>query len=624
VPATVPRPPPWAGDQAIRTHPPAVGAAAPLPSTLVAVAALGLSALAAALVLTASGSAEHPLGRAAIHGLIIGAPVATGLYAIRSSCSRFGWQLMAAGFAWSLTILAEASSSLAYSTGRVAAWAIFPLLFYLILAFPDGRIRARRDRLLSFAITALVVVLFMGSALLVSDYPKASPWTSCGEACPANAFQVVSSEPGWVGSVLGPARDLLACLLLAGVTAVLAVRLRAASVVERVTTAPVLAVSTAVTLVLVAFIAVRRAAPDGELVRGIGLAWTLCLPAVAAGFSLGLVQRRLLVSDVLSGMSRSLRTSLQPAQIGDALRATLGVSAVEVLVRRRDGSGWIREDGSVTAPTDVPGVGRALREIREGPDAIAAIMLDADLDEDDELVDAIVSLAEAALREDRLKADLELSLHDLDDSRKRIAMAADVERRRIERDLHDGAQQRLIALRMRLSLVEDLVREDRDAASRAIHDLADDVDRALEEIRSLAQGIYPALLADRGLADALRSVGRRSPLTVDVRAAGLRRLAPELETAVYFTCLEALQNAAKHADGATRARISLEQGSRMLTFDVTDDGGGFDPVAAPAGAGLRNMRDRVESIGGTLAVESSRGHGTAIRGVVPLGGMAVS
>jgi len=239
-------------------------------------------------------------------------------------------------------------------------------------------------------------------------------------------------------------------------------------------------------------------------------------------------------------------------------------------------------------------------------------------------MDAIVAIGEASLREARLKADLEASLSDLDDSRKRIATAADVERRRIERDLHDGAQQRLIALRMRLSLAEDLLREDPHAASYAIHDLGEDVDHALEDIRSLARGIYPALLADRGLADALRSVGRPSSLAVDVRAAGLRRLAPELETAVYFTCREALQNAAKHAEGATRARISLEQDSMMLTFEVTDDGAGFDPPAAPVGSGLRNMRDRVESVGGTLAIQSSPGHGTAIRGIVPLGRLAVS
>ena len=618
LPVSLPLPASWSDGGALRQKPPFGGEDGRRLSTLVAIAALGASSAIGVLVLTASGGVAHPLGRTVLHVLTVGAPVATGLYAVRSGHARFGGQLMAAGFVWSLTILAESSSSLLYSAGRVIAWTIFPLLFYLILAYPEGRIRLRRDRLLAASLTAVVAVLFIGSALLADEYPKPSPWQTCHDACPSNAFQLVSSEPPWVASLLGPARDLLAGLLLIGVTAVLAVRLRTASVIGRVTTAPVVAVSIVVTVVLIGFILTRRVAPDSELARDIGLAWTLCLPAIAAAFSMGLVQRRLLVSSVLSRMSRSLRTSLEPADIGAALRSTLGGPVVEVLVRDHGRKQWIREDGLVADAADVPGPGRTLREIRDGSGPIAAIVMDDGLDADEELVDAIVSLAEAALREGRLKADLELSLSDLDDSRKRIATAADVERRRIERDLHDGAQQRLIALRMRLSLAEDLLREDPDAATQAIHGMGEDVDHALEELRSLAHGIYPSLLADRGLADALRSVGRRSALRVDVRAPGLRRLAPGLETAVYFTCREALQNAAKHGEGATRAWVSLDQGPWLLTFEVSDDGAGYDQAVARAGSGLRNMRDRVESVGGTLTVESSPGHGTHVRGVVPL------
>ena len=146
--------------------------------------------------------------------------------------------------------------------------------------------------------------------------------------------------------------------------------------------------------------------------------------------------------------------------------------------------------------------------------------------------------------------------------------------------------------------------------------MGEDVDHALEELRSLAHGIYPSLLADRGLADALRSVGRRSALGVDVRAPGLRRLAPGLETAVYFTCREALQNAAKHGEGATRAWVSW---TGSVAPDVRGERrAGYDQAVARASSGLRNMRDRVESVGGTLTVESSPGHGTHVRGVVPL------
>ena len=176
--------------------------------------------------------------------------------------------------------------------------------------------------------------------------------------------------------------------------------------------------SIVVTVVLVGFILTRRVAPDSELARDIGLAWTLCLPAIAAAFSMGLVQRRLLVSSVLS----------REPLTADVARARRHRCCAALDARRpgRRGLGsrpraqaWIREDGLVADAADVPGPGRTLREIRDGSGPIAAIVMDDGLDADDELVDAIVSLAEAALREGRLKADLELSLSDLDDSRKR-------------------------------------------------------------------------------------------------------------------------------------------------------------------------------------------------------------
>jgi signal transduction histidine kinase len=582
--------------------------------TLAGVAAVGLSSAVGVVVLTTSGGVDHAFGRAMLHVLAVAAPVATGIFAVRSGYARFGGQLIAAGFVWSFAVLSESSSSLPYSAGRVIAWTIFPLLAYLMLAFPAGRITVRRDQLLFVAITWVVCVLFIGSALLVDAYPAATPWTSCGTDCPANAFQVVSSEPAWVGSVVAPVRDVLAAVLLVTVSLVLAARLRATSVVGRVTTAPVLAVSIASNLAVVAFIAARRIEPDSEVAREIGLVWALSLPALAGAFSLGLVQRRLLITAVLSGLSRSLQSLSEPAHIGAALRSTLGGSDIEILDRDRQGERWVRENGH----------GAPLREIHDGSGPVAAIVVDDGLSADGELVEAIVSLAEAAVREARLKAELATSLSDLDESRKRIATAADVERRRIERDLHDGAQQRLIALRMRLSLAEDLLRDDPAAASEAVHGLGEDIDHTLEELRSLAHGIYPALLADRGLADALRSIARRSPLRTEVWPAGLRRLPAELETAVYFTCREALQNAAKHASRATRARISLDQGSRALTFEVADDGEGFEPAVVSEGSGLRNMRDRVESLGGTLEIRSSPGEGTVVRGVVPLTRPAVS
>ena len=218
---------------------------------------------------------------------------------------------------------------------------------------------------------------------------------------------------------------------------------------------------------------------------------------------------------------------------------------------------------------------------------------------------------------ERLATDLETSLAELQLSRARILASADLERRRIERDLHDGAQQRLVALRVRLGLAQDLLRDDPVRGSAMLSELGDDVDAALEEVRLLARGVYPSVLAHRGLVDALRTAARNSALPVTVRARTNGRVAVHIETAVYFTCVEALQNAAKHGRSGTSVLISLTV-DEGLQFSVRDDGGGFALNEKATGAGLANMRDRIESVGGRLTIESVPGDGTCVSGSVPL------
>jgi signal transduction histidine kinase len=195
-------------------------------------------------------------------------------------------------------------------------------------------------------------------------------------------------------------------------------------------------------------------------------------------------------------------------------------------------------------------------------------------------------------------------LRQLEESRMRIARAADLERSRIERDLHDGAQQRLIGLRIKLSIAEEL-----SDPAPVLRELGTEVELALEELRQLAHGVYPSLLSDRGLGDALRALAAELPLPVHLAVADIERKPPEVETAVYFACREAAQNVLKH--GASQLWIVLtEQG-----FEVRDDGPGFIPTGHVQG-GLRNMRDRIEAIGGELTIDSAPGRGTRVRGVV--------
>jgi signal transduction histidine kinase len=244
--------------------------------------------------------------------------------------------------------------------------------------------------------------------------------------------------------------------------------------------------------------------------------------------------------------------------------------------------------------------------------------------EDDRVLTELARQVGLALHNARLDTALATSLDELrkqaDElrrSRARIVASADAERRRVERDLHDGAQQHLVALAVNLRLTRELVADDPETAALMLDQLAGEVQATIQELRDLAHGIYPPLLADSGLGEALSAAGRRSPLPVAVSAGGLRRYGLEIESAVYFCCLEALQNAGKHAPGA-RVEVRVWEESGGLLFSVTDDGPGFDAARARGGHGHTNMADRLGAIGGTVRWDSAPGQGTRIAGSVPL------
>jgi signal transduction histidine kinase len=227
----------------------------------------------------------------------------------------------------------------------------------------------------------------------------------------------------------------------------------------------------------------------------------------------------------------------------------------------------------------------------------------------EQLVTDLASQAGLVVRNVRL-------IEELQESRRRIVTAQDERARKLERDIHDGAQQQLVALSVKLGLAEQLVSRDADKTTRLLTELKADAADALENVRDLARGIYPPVLADHGLGAALEAQARKSPVPVRLSANGSGRYPTEIEAAVYFCCLEALQNIAKYAE-ANDATIRLGRSNGDLTFEVTDDGRGFDP-ATIEGSGLTNMRDRVEAVGGALDVSSTPGSGTTIRGRIPV------
>jgi signal transduction histidine kinase len=362
---------------------------------------------------------------------------------------------------------------------------------------------------------------------------------------------------------------------------------------------------------------VRRVDAGANELQMLGWAAALGLPAMAAGFFVGLMRWRLFVANAL----QSLGLRIHDGGGADTLRADLAEAMDDPSLRLVywvpvGGGRWVDAGGrQVTLPER--GSGERAKKITDGDREIAAIVYDDALRDQAELVEAAAGYARVALDNRRLYAQVESSLAEVRESRARIAASADRERRRIERDLHDGAQQRLVALRIKLELAEEALRSDPEVGAERLHALGPEIEATLEEIRALAHGVYPPLLADQGLAEALRAAALRAPIATTVRSDGVGRYSPEVESAVYFCCLEALQNAAKHADGATLVRISLKE-DQKLRFEVRDDGAGFG-TADVRGAGLTNMRDRMTALGGELDVASASGGGAVVTGALPTG-----
>ena len=233
--------------------------------------------------------------------------------------------------------------------------------------------------------------------------------------------------------------------------------------------------------------------------------------------------------------------------------------------------------------------------ILKAPHPVAAMDVDETLTEDPEFLRAAGLATLLAVENGALEGELQAS-------RTRLAGARQAERERIGRDLHDGAQQRLIALRIRLTLLGEQLDQDEERA--AVERIGDEVDATLEELRDLAQGLTPPLLADLGVGPALRAVADRSPVRVTIYDAGIGRHSEPVETAIYFSCLESLQNAAKHAGPGAFVSIHLQRRDDELSFSIQDDGAGFDPQSIRTGGGLGNIASRVAALGGRVEIEA--------------------
>jgi signal transduction histidine kinase len=326
--------------------------------------------------------------------------------------------------------------------------------------------------------------------------------------------------------------------------------------------------------------------------------------------------RRVYAAVALQRLALRLGPSAGRRELRVAMAAALEDPSLRLLTwRSGERGGWVDEGGRPAAIPE-PGGPSDVTEVRAEGRPVAAIIQDRALGQDPVVVRAAGSYATAILENRRLVERLQSSLHDLSLSRARLMAIADETRRRIERDLHDGAQQRLIGLRIKLSMQSEKLEVDSPGSAAALAAMGDEVEEAIGELRALAHGIYPSLLTDRGLPAALTAIVRDAAIPTALDSDGVGRYPPEVESTVYFACLEALQNAEKHATGATQVRIRLrDEGG--LSFEVRDDGAGFDVADAADHRGFTSLYDRLDAVGGRLEVRSHPGAGTSVRGLIP-------
>jgi signal transduction histidine kinase len=580
-------------------------------------ATLAMCGCTAALTISGSTS-DHAELEAFARVLIVATPIAVGLFALhRSTFQRFGALLVAIGPVLFLATLANSEDPTLYSIGRVASWALEPFLVYLVLAFPRGRLEGRIDRALFSAIALLALILFLPTALVVERFPVPAPWMTCDADCPRNAFMLTSSEPGLIEDVVRPLRELVLVAITAAVAARIAQRIHGAKPLTRRVLAPVLGVAGFRTAALGVAVLGRRLAPASSAVEV--SAWLLALgvPLMALAFLVGVLRWWVFIARASQRLAARLRAHASPEDLRAALADAFDDPSLEIVYWIGNGDGhWGDAEGDRIQHALVR-PGRSLTAIADGSDRIAAIIHDAALRHDRAFIDTATAYALMTLDNHRLSAQASSLLRQVRKSRARIQAAADAERRRIERDLHDGAQQRLVALRIKLELAAERTDGGTGSGAAVLRGLGGEVEEAIEEVRSLARGIYPPSLADRGLVEGLRAAALRTPLPTTVLAAGIRRYSREIESAAYFVCLEALQNVAKHASGASGAVIEVSDNG-SLRLEVRDDGAGFDANTA-GGVGFTSMRDRLATVGGELAIVSSPGRGTRVAGSIPLG-----
>jgi signal transduction histidine kinase len=511
---------------------------------------------------------------------------------------RTGTLMVAEGISWFLTNLQGTGVAALLVVGVWLGALNEAILVHLLLAFPEGRLTTRTERVIAAA--AYVLALGGGLAFVGVDGPPYDPYRCRG--CTAGIPVTAAGER--LSVVMSHAVDALGVLLGLAVVAVIVHRWARASAPGRRALAPAwLSLGACGLLILSHAVDASPAQPPGLPVTVVWGVTTFLELAVPLGF-LALVLRMRMARAAVGELVLDLGPDPAPDRLREALCRALGDPSLDIGLWHDPSAAYVDCAGR---PIALAGEARSATRIDHEGRPLAVILHDRALAGDGRLLDTIAAAA-------RLGTGRQRQLEELRESRARIAASADAERRRLERDLHDGAQQRFVLLALTLgSALRQLEQGPDEAGLRAtLAQAADELRTGLGELRELARGIHPAVLTERGLAAAVESLAARMPIPVDVAIAG--RWPPAAEANAYFVVAEALTNVVRHARAA-RVRVTAEGARGRLAVEVADDGvGGADPGR---GSGLRGIRDRLAAAGGTLAIESRAGAGTRIRAELP-------
>jgi signal transduction histidine kinase len=469
------------------------------------------------------------------------------------------------------------------------------------VSFPSGKLQGRAERALIGAALFLVVVVQVAS-LPFSD----SKVVFCSP-CPSNALEVTRNDG--LAKGLHEFQRAAGVLVIAATIVLLALRWWQASEAQRRMIAPVLWAGGA-TFVL-AGIAVANETVGKPLGHGPLRLMLLAISAVPLAILFAFLQRRM-ARGAVAGLVVELGDPATGLDLRAALARTLGDPSLQLAYWFPAEARYVDGDGLPVALPETGGERQSTLVERDGR-PIAALIHDPALEHNAELVNSVCAAAGLTLENERLHAELRARLAELQASRARLVEATETERRRIERDLHDGTQQRLVSVAMSLGLAESKLPDDAEAAP-IVREAREALTVALAELRELSQGIHPSILTERGLPGALDELCRRAALPAILDVSLDRRLPTQVETAAYFVVSEALTNAVKHSH-ANELRVGVQISSGVLVTEVADDGIGG--AGGGGGSGIRGMTDRVEALGGRLTVSSPPGRGTTLRAEIP-------